>query len=302
MEGAGRRRLVRLGVSFQRPANPVLRDVTERVVIAGKGRFERALSPAQRQVQDLPSTATISREEFMEATTDLWEIAPERASRIGHPAPFPVGLPHRLVELYTYAGDVVLDPFMGSGSTAVASVRSGRHYIGFDTDAAYVRQAEQRVLDERRRLEDAGTPAAVAGDGTADVADGWVTAVGEGRRATELAGLLLERCGFTNVCADVRPRGLGITLAYVATDRHGQDWAFDIAGAFTTNDAGLRRGRHPVEVVGQGLGPPRECPRSPPRVDDDRLPRPGHGRPPRADGGARSRPTGPRRRGAARQR
>src|SRR5690606_687489 len=73
--------------TFQRPANPVLRDITERVVIASKGRFDRALTPAQRLERGLPSTATISRDEFMEATTDLWEISPESATRVGHPAP-----------------------------------------------------------------------------------------------------------------------------------------------------------------------------------------------------------------------
>src|SRR5258708_29793463 len=76
--------------TFQRPANPVLRDVTERVVLASKGRFDRALSPSRRETVGLPSVTTISREEFMEATTDLWELAPERATNVGHPAPFPV--------------------------------------------------------------------------------------------------------------------------------------------------------------------------------------------------------------------
>jgi site-specific DNA-methyltransferase (adenine-specific) len=76
--------------TFQRPSNPVLRDVTERIVIASKGRFDRALKPEERLDLDLPSTATISRDEFLEATTDLWEIPPESATRVGHPAPFPV--------------------------------------------------------------------------------------------------------------------------------------------------------------------------------------------------------------------
>ena len=80
-------------------ANPVLRDITERVIIASKGRFDRALSPTQRLESGFPSTATISRDEFMEATTDLWEISPESATKVGHPAPFPVELPKRLIEL-----------------------------------------------------------------------------------------------------------------------------------------------------------------------------------------------------------
>src|SRR6202790_3097621 len=119
--------------TFQRPSNPVLRDVTERIVIASKGRFDRALKPQQRHGLGLPSTATISRDEFLEATTDLWEMPPESATRVGHPAPFPVALPRRLIELYTYEGDVILDPFMGSGSSAVAALRTRRRYVGFDT-------------------------------------------------------------------------------------------------------------------------------------------------------------------------
>ena len=84
----------------------------------------------------------------MEATTDVWEIRPASATRVGHPAPFPVELPQRLIELYTYRGDLVLDPFIGSGTTAVAALRPGRHYAGLDTDSAYIALAEQRLADE----------------------------------------------------------------------------------------------------------------------------------------------------------
>jgi site-specific DNA-methyltransferase (adenine-specific) len=80
----------------------------------------------------------------------VWEIRPERARRVGHPAPFPVELPERFIRLYTYADDVVLDPFLGSGSTAVAAVRNDRRYVGYDTDAEYIALAEARVEDARR--------------------------------------------------------------------------------------------------------------------------------------------------------
>lgn len=157
--------------SFASPANPVLRDLTERIVIASKGRFDRAEEARARAAARLPAADSISPDEFMEATTDMWEIpadsisadelmeatttnvweiSPESARRVGHPAPFPVELPERLIGLYTYPGDLVLDPFMGVGSTAVAAVRTGRHYVGFDTDAGYVAAAEQRVIEERR--------------------------------------------------------------------------------------------------------------------------------------------------------
>lgn len=134
--------------SFQSAANPVLRDLTERVVLASKGRFDRALSRRRRRERGLPHENSIGRDEFMEATLDVWQIPPEHASRVGHPAPFPVALPQRFIELYTYVGDLVLDPFMGSGSTAVAAARTGRHYVGYDTDPDYVRLATERVAAE----------------------------------------------------------------------------------------------------------------------------------------------------------
>jgi len=115
--------------------NPTLRDVHEYVVVASKGSFRRL-----RLGED-----TISRREFLEATVSVWNIAPASARRIGHPAPFPVELPRRLIELYTFLGDLVLDPFMGSGSTAVAAVESGRHFVGYETEPAYLEIARARV-------------------------------------------------------------------------------------------------------------------------------------------------------------
>jgi DNA modification methylase len=134
--------------SYGSAANPVLRDVSERIVVASKGRFDRARRRKDRERQGLPHEDTISTEEFLDATLDVWRIQPERAKRVGHPAPFPVELPRRLIELYTYRGDVVLDPFMGSGSTAVAAVRTDRRYVGYDTDPAYVALAESRIEAE----------------------------------------------------------------------------------------------------------------------------------------------------------
>jgi site-specific DNA-methyltransferase (adenine-specific) len=234
--------------TFQRPSNPVLRDVTERIVIASKGRFDRALKPEERLELDLPSTATISREEFLEATTDLWEMSPESATRVGHPAPFPVELPKRLIDLYTYEGDVVLDPFIGSGTTAVAALRTQRHYIGFDTDKSYVDRANQRVADEAIRLcqqESVSTqpfrvqlPAVSSANEDEDFQS---RAVREGRQANVLARILLDSCGFVDVQPNVKLSGLGIELNFVAMDQAGHKWAFDVSGAFTSSRAGLRR-------------------------------------------------------------
>lgn len=140
--------------SFRSPANPVLRDLTERVIVASKGRFDRALPRKRREELGLPHEATIDAEEFLDATLDVWEIPPESATRVGHPAPFPVDLPRRLIQLYTYRDDLVLDPFMGSGTTAVAAVATHRHYVGFDTDPAYASLAEERISRFRATTRD----------------------------------------------------------------------------------------------------------------------------------------------------
>lgn len=234
--------------TFQRPNNPVLRDVTERIVIASKGRFDRALRPEQRLELGYPSSVAISRDEFLEATTDLWEMPPERATRVGHPAPFPVQLPLRLIELYTYKADLVLDPFMGAGTTAVAALRSERHYVGFETDESYCRRAEERIAEEaERRTQEwslatrpfrVDIPAVPSAD---DGEDSQTLAVREGRTAKELARIVLEGCGFVDIRPDVKVPGLGIELNFVARDQLGGEWAFDVSGAFTSNRAGLKR-------------------------------------------------------------
>lgn len=211
--------------TFQRPANPVLRDVTERVVVASKGRFDRALSPSERAARGLPSVATITRDEFLEATTDLWEIPPESASRVGHPAPFPVELPLRLIELYTYEGDVVLDPFMGAGTTAVAALRCGRRFVGFDTETGYVARAAERIAEAR-----------ALGSHPADAPE-----VPGGMQAKEHVARLLTAAGFSQPVADAKV-GAGLSLSYLAADRAGRRWGFDVAGGFTTVPSGLRKG------------------------------------------------------------
>lgn len=138
--------------SYMKASNPGLRDLTERVVLASKGRFDRAVSWQKRQERGLPWESTISRDEFMEATLDVWNINAESARRVGHPAPYPVDLPRRLMELYTYKDDVVLDPFMGSGTTAIAALRTDRRYVGYDIDPAYIELAEERLSSERKAL------------------------------------------------------------------------------------------------------------------------------------------------------
>ncbi|MGH9056553.1 MAG: DNA-methyltransferase [Acidimicrobiales bacterium] len=233
--------------SFQRPANPVLRDLTERVVVASKGRFDRAVTPRERRERLLPSESSMTRDDFMENTLDVWEIPPEIARRVSHPAPFPVELPARLIHLYTYRGDLVLDPFAGAGTTAVAAVRADRHYVGYDLDERYIRTAEARVEQERQRLGRrlwpdlplVSVPAARAPASPDE--DLRYRAVREGRAAKDLALLCIEHAGFTNVRKDQRRPG-GVEVDFTACDRRGALWLFDVAGRFTTHRAGLRRG------------------------------------------------------------
>ena len=229
--------------SFQRPANPVLRDVTERVVVASKGRFDRALTARQRHLRGLPSEASMLREDFMEYTTDVWEMPAESAQRVGHPAPFPVELPERLIHLYTYYGDLVLDPFMGVGTTAVAALRAGRHYAGYETEPSYVERAEARIQEEQARDRRSDRPKVVlpAIPAPADPEEDFqARAVREGRAAKEIALKLLEACEFTDVTTDVRCRG-GVEVNFRAQDVVGRSWLFDVSGGFTSNRPGLKR-------------------------------------------------------------
>lgn len=234
--------------SFQSPINPVLRDITERIIIASKGRFDRALKPEERHKLSKPSASTISRDEFLEATIDLWDIPPESAKQVGHPAPFPVELPKRLIDLYTFEGDIVLDPFMGSGTTAVAALRTKRHYLGFETDQNYVSQANKRIADEKSRINRVNQhrhrqlqvylPAVTTAPPEEDF---QARAVREGQRAKVLARMLLENCGFHNIKADQKYSHIGLEINFLADDQIGQTWAFDVSGAFTSTRSGLRR-------------------------------------------------------------
>jgi site-specific DNA-methyltransferase (adenine-specific) len=234
--------------SFQSAANPVLRDTTERVIVASKGRFDRAVSRRVRAERGWPSASTMSREAFMSYTTDVWQIQAESAMRVGHPAPFPVALPRRLIELYTYEDDLVLDPYMGSGTTAVAALETRRHYVGFDTETEYVAAANARLDEVRERLERTAERReqyrvmlpAVADDEEDDDATRLSTAVREGRKAEYLAEIILSECGFT-VTGRNQKLSTGVEIDFVATAPDESVWHFDVTGAFTSERGGLRR-------------------------------------------------------------
>ena len=122
--------------SWLSPANPTLRDVHEYILVFSKGMFSRKNMNKRK--------STISRDEFLEFTKSVWTFPAVSAKEVGHPAPFPVELPYRLIQLYTYEGEIVLDPFMGSGQTAIAAIKTGRHYVGYDIEEEYVKLARIR--------------------------------------------------------------------------------------------------------------------------------------------------------------
>jgi DNA modification methylase len=217
--------------SFRSAANPVLRDISERVIIASKGRFDRARTIKQRAAQGLPHENTLMTEDFMALTLDIWEMPPESAKRVNHPAPFPVELPEQLIRLYTYKDDLVLDPFMGVGSALVAAKQLGRRFIGYDLDASYVAAAQARV----EAIEVAQPDSATAHDGKA---------------AERIAQGLLEDAGFTITATDKRIRKSGVSLSFAATDATGAPWYFDVAGAHRTHRGGLAR----TDAVWRALG------------------------------------------------
>jgi DNA modification methylase len=126
--------------SWKSASNPTLRDVHEYILVFCKGSFKRQ-NPSKRE-------NTISRDEFLEYNKSVWNIAAEPARRIGHPAPFPVELPRRLIQLYTFKGEIVLDPFMGSGQTAIAAMKSERQYAGYEIDGKYLELAKRRINKE----------------------------------------------------------------------------------------------------------------------------------------------------------
>lgn len=130
--------------SWQSAANPVLRDIHEYILIFSKESFSRKREHKNN---------TITKEDFLEWTKSVWTFPAVSAHMIGHPAPFPEELPHRLIQLYTFKEDVVLDPFCGSGTACLAALKDGRHYIGYDIEPAYVKLANQRIKEYANQMK-----------------------------------------------------------------------------------------------------------------------------------------------------
>ena len=131
--------------SFQSASNPCLRDVHEYILVFSKGNFKLDRTKEEKISK---RKDTIEKQEFIDFTKSIWKFPTESAKKVGHPAPFPIELPRRCIEFYTFTGDIVLDPFVGSGSTAIAAKKCGRNYIGFDINEEYIKLAESRISEE----------------------------------------------------------------------------------------------------------------------------------------------------------
>lgn len=122
--------------SWKSPTFPVVNNPLECILVYAK---ESKRHLGNREDID------ITREEFIEYTMGVWDMAPAKKSKVGHPAPFPEELPYRCMKLFSYRNDLVLDPFMGSGTTAIVAKKLGRHFIGFDISAEYVKLADEKL-------------------------------------------------------------------------------------------------------------------------------------------------------------
>jgi site-specific DNA-methyltransferase (adenine-specific) len=124
--------------SWMSAKSPRLRDLHEYLLVFAKDCFGRP----DKGISD------IGRDDFMDSTLSIWNIRPESAKRVGHPAPFPIALAERVIKLYSYVGDTVLDPFSGSGTTCVAAKRNDRHFVGYDVSGEYCQLAEDRLSEQ----------------------------------------------------------------------------------------------------------------------------------------------------------
>jgi site-specific DNA-methyltransferase (adenine-specific) len=123
---------------------PIVRSTHEFIYVFSKDKF--SLDGDSEQSDMTP-------EEFNEYTFSTWFIPPETARDNPHPVPYPLGLVKRIIKLYSYRGDVVLDPFVGSGTTCLAAYLLGRQYIGIDNSRKYCDFAENRIREAKIDIE-----------------------------------------------------------------------------------------------------------------------------------------------------
>ncbi|TXJ36751.1 DNA-methyltransferase [Brachyspira aalborgi] len=134
--------------SFQSASNPILRDVHEYILIFSKGNYKRERDKNEKEFRH----DNITKEEFIEWTKSVWTMNTESAKRIGHPAPFPEELPNRLIKLFSFTNDIVIDPFMGSGTTAIAAIKNNRNFVGYEINEEYINLANNRILNLKEKI------------------------------------------------------------------------------------------------------------------------------------------------------
>ena len=126
---------------YGKPYQPgaVIKNDIEYILFMRKGGKYRTPSPEQKAL------SMLTKNEMQQWWRSIWTDVPGASTRGGHPAPFPASLAERLIRMFSFAGDTVLDPFNGTGSTIVAAIKAGRNSIGIEIEPSYIRIAEQRV-------------------------------------------------------------------------------------------------------------------------------------------------------------
>jgi site-specific DNA-methyltransferase (adenine-specific) len=197
--------------SWRSAKSPRLRDIHEYLLVFAKESYSR-LEPGESEV---------GKDEFLDSTLSIWRIPPESAIRTGHPAPFPIPLAARVIRLYSFLGDVVLDPFVGSGTTCVAAVKLDRHYVGFDISEEYCQDARAEIAEEVERK--------AFGEPTGDK-KGRVTAMARAKTETSELATAFGILGITDplVVGDAeREVKFGGTLARVKYTRFSNEFTSD---------------------------------------------------------------------------
>jgi DNA modification methylase len=124
--------------------NAIIKNDIEFILMQRKPGGYRSPTPKQREL------SRISKKEFHEWFQQFWNMS--GASTRKHPAPFPPELANRLIRMFSFYGDTVLDPFVGTGTTMVAALRAGRSSIGLDIDAEYCRMAARQLRTEASNM------------------------------------------------------------------------------------------------------------------------------------------------------
>ncbi len=147
------------GGFYGKPYQPgaVVKNDVEYILFLRKGGAYRSATPLQKAL------SMLTKEEMQAWFRSFWTDIKGASTRLGHPAPFPAELPARLIRMFSFAGDTVLDPFMGTGSTGVAAVQTGRNFIGAEIEATYLKLAQARIDMAAREKRSVGAVTATVG-------------------------------------------------------------------------------------------------------------------------------------------